>query len=230
MEAGRKLDAAPVRTPAAASGASVSRSVASVLASRRGRKRRSCRALMLLHEPAAVDLADESVILGRAMSLENVELVRQLYEAAERRDLETLEMLGSEEREFHSVLAASEGRVFRGRQGIRDYFAAIDAAFDDWQPEIEESSTAPAGWRAARAPTELRRQRAPARRPRARRAPAGSSAGRRRHWRRASSGAPARARPSRGLAPPSPRGRRTVPARCLPPSASFRRGLGLWPR
>jgi ketosteroid isomerase-like protein len=93
---------------------------------------------MLLHEPAAVDLADESVILGRAMSLQNVELVRQLYEAAERRDLETLEMLGSEEGEFHSVLAASEGRVFRGRQGIRDYFAAIDAAFDDWQPEIEE--------------------------------------------------------------------------------------------
>jgi ketosteroid isomerase-like protein len=138
MGAGRKLDAAPVRTPAAASGASVSRSVASVLASRRGRKRRSCRALMLLHEPAAVDLADESVILGRAMSLENVELVRQLYEAAERRDLETLEMLGSEEGEFHSVLAASEGRVFRGRQGIRDYFAAIDAAFGDWQPEIEE--------------------------------------------------------------------------------------------
>jgi ketosteroid isomerase-like protein len=89
---------------------------------------------MLLHEPAAVGLADESEILGRAMSLENVELVRQLYEAAERRDLETLEMLGSEEGEFHSVLAASEGRVFRGRQGIRDYFAAIDAAFDDWQP------------------------------------------------------------------------------------------------
>ena len=72
------------------------------------------------------------------MSLENVGVVRRMYEAVDRRDFETLDALISEEGEFHSVKAASEGRVFRGRRGIRDYFAAIDAAFDDWQPEIEE--------------------------------------------------------------------------------------------
>ncbi len=72
------------------------------------------------------------------MSQENVEIVRRILNAVERRDLETLDALFPEDAEFYSVLAASEGRLFAGRQGIRDYFAWFDDAFDEFGSEIEE--------------------------------------------------------------------------------------------
>jgi len=72
------------------------------------------------------------------MSQENVELVRRVFEAVNRHDIGALDALLSEDMEFHSVLVASEGGVFRGRQGIRDYFAEFDAAFAEFQTEIEE--------------------------------------------------------------------------------------------
>ena len=73
------------------------------------------------------------------MSEENVEVVRRFYEAVNRRDLTVLdELVASEEAEFPSVFATSEGRVFRGRQGVRDYFAAIDAAFVDFETQVNE--------------------------------------------------------------------------------------------
>ena len=72
------------------------------------------------------------------MSQENVELVRLAVDATNRRDLATLDAIWSDEGEFHSTFAASEGRVFRGRQGIRDYFATLGDVFDDMRIEIEE--------------------------------------------------------------------------------------------
>ena len=72
------------------------------------------------------------------MSQANVELVRLAVDATNRRDLATLDAIWSEEGEFHSTFAASEGRVFRGRQGIRDYFDTLGEVFDDMQIEIEE--------------------------------------------------------------------------------------------
>ncbi len=73
------------------------------------------------------------------MAQENVEVVRRFYEAVNRRDLTVLdELIASEEAEFPSVFATSEGRVFRGRQGVRDYFAAIGAAFVDFETEVNE--------------------------------------------------------------------------------------------
>jgi ketosteroid isomerase-like protein len=74
------------------------------------------------------------------MSQENVELVRLAVDATNRRDLATLDAIWSEEAEFHSTFAASEGRVFRGRQGIRDYFETLGDAFVDMRIEIEEIS------------------------------------------------------------------------------------------
>jgi ketosteroid isomerase-like protein len=65
------------------------------------------------------------------MSQENVELVRLAVDATNRRDLATLDAIWSEEGEFHSTFAASEGRVFRGRQGIRDYFDTLGDVFND---------------------------------------------------------------------------------------------------
>jgi len=72
------------------------------------------------------------------MSEENVEVVRRFYDAVNRRDLPVLDgLLASEESEFGSVFAASEGRVYRGRQGIRDCFAAIDEAFINFRTEVK---------------------------------------------------------------------------------------------
>ena len=72
------------------------------------------------------------------MSQENVEIVRRVLDAMNRRDFETIDSLSSEEGEFNSRLAASEGHVFRGRQGIRDYFAWLEEAFDEFRGEVEE--------------------------------------------------------------------------------------------
>ena len=72
------------------------------------------------------------------MSQENVEIVRRVVDAVNRRDVTTLDSLWSEEGEFNSRLAASEGHVFRGRQGIRDYFAWLDEAFEEFRSEVEE--------------------------------------------------------------------------------------------
>ena len=80
------------------------------------------------------------------MSQENVEVVRRFYEAVNRRDLAVLGgLVASEETEFPSVFATSEGRVFRGRQGVRDYFAAIDAAFVDFETAKNSSMRAKIG-------------------------------------------------------------------------------------
>jgi ketosteroid isomerase-like protein len=59
------------------------------------------------------------------MSQENVEVVRRFWAATTRRDLEAMDELIAEDAEFRSVLAASEGGVFRGHQSSREYFAAI---------------------------------------------------------------------------------------------------------
>ena len=64
--------------------------------------------------------------------------MRIAVDATNRRDLATLDAIWSEEGEFHSTFAASEGRVFRGRQGIRDYFDTLGDVFDDMRIEIEE--------------------------------------------------------------------------------------------
>jgi ketosteroid isomerase-like protein len=72
------------------------------------------------------------------MSEETVESVRRVFEAVNQHDIGALDTLLSEEMEFHSVLAASEGGVFRGRQGIRDYFREFDAVFDEYRTQIED--------------------------------------------------------------------------------------------
>ena len=51
--------------------------------------------------------------------------------AITRRDIDAAEAFASDELEFMSTFAASEGRSFSGPTAIRDYFAAVDEAFDD---------------------------------------------------------------------------------------------------
>ncbi len=56
--------------------------------------------------------------------------------AVTRRDVEAVEAVISEDFEFESTFAASEGRVFRGPTAIRDYFAAVDEAFEEIRIEL----------------------------------------------------------------------------------------------
>ena len=72
------------------------------------------------------------------MSGTNVELVRLGIDATNRRDLATLEAMWTEDGEFRSTFAASEGRVFRGQQRFRDFFDALDEVFDDIRLEVGE--------------------------------------------------------------------------------------------
>ena len=76
------------------------------------------------------------------MSEDQVEQVRLAIDAVNRHDLPTLDEMASEEFEFYSTFAASEGRAFRGRHGIRDYFDTLDEVFEDMRIEIEEITDA----------------------------------------------------------------------------------------
>jgi ketosteroid isomerase-like protein len=88
---------------------------------------------IFLHEDEALEALG---LREQAMSQE--EIVRRMFDAANERDLQTLEALLSEDVEFQSVLFASEGGTFRGRRGIREYFAAFDEAFAEYRSEVEE--------------------------------------------------------------------------------------------
>jgi len=92
--------------------------------------------------------------------------VASALEALNGRDPDALAALGHPDAEFTSVLASTEGRVYRGRDGWRDYFRDIEETFVDFAWGLEEI----VGWggddlvvvsrltgrgRASRAPVEV---------------------------------------------------------------------------
>ena len=58
-------------------------------------------------------------------------LVSSVFDAVDRRDLDAVMALVHPDAEFHSRLAASEGRVYKGREGVRNFFRDVDEAFDE---------------------------------------------------------------------------------------------------
>ena len=72
------------------------------------------------------------------MPHENVELVSTFMAAANQRDFETMDGLISDELVFHSTFAASEGRVFAGHAGLREYFTSLEGSFDPLELPVEE--------------------------------------------------------------------------------------------
>jgi ketosteroid isomerase-like protein len=66
------------------------------------------------------------------MSQENVEIVRRWNDAYNRRDFETLIELTDPDFEFKSLFLAIES-VFRGYDGLRAYFKAIEDAYDRFE-------------------------------------------------------------------------------------------------
>jgi ketosteroid isomerase-like protein len=69
------------------------------------------------------------------MSRENVEVVRQAWEAFARRDNEAAFALYDDEVEIHSPV---DGRVYRGLGGVRDYNRDWLSVWDDFSVDVEE--------------------------------------------------------------------------------------------
>jgi ketosteroid isomerase-like protein len=60
----------------------------------------------------------------------NVELVRKLLEAVNRRDADAMIALVADDYEFVPIMAALEGRVYRGADGIHDWIADMDVYWE----------------------------------------------------------------------------------------------------
>jgi ketosteroid isomerase-like protein len=71
------------------------------------------------------------------MSQENVELARTAYEALQRDDIEACVGYVHPEAEWHSLVLEMEGS-FHGREGVRQWWASLTAAFPNWKPSILE--------------------------------------------------------------------------------------------
>ena len=70
------------------------------------------------------------------MSRENVEIVRRSYEALNRRDLHAVLDRADPELVATSRVAAAEGTVYRGRDGLRRMLEDILSVFPDWAPQV----------------------------------------------------------------------------------------------
>lgn len=73
------------------------------------------------------------------MSLENVELVKVLMDAINRRDIDTLAGMTIPDFEWFPVFAARvEGDVYRGREGIEAFLGEVDETWEEFRPVPEE--------------------------------------------------------------------------------------------
>jgi ketosteroid isomerase-like protein len=73
------------------------------------------------------------------MSRENVETLRRAVDAFNRRDLEAFLSCCAEDGEWHPILHSGvEGAPYRGRDGIREWFADTDAGWSEVWAEVEE--------------------------------------------------------------------------------------------
>jgi ketosteroid isomerase-like protein len=72
------------------------------------------------------------------MSQENVEIVRAIYEAVERGDLETATSYLHPEIQFHTYVHAPEAGVYRGKEAVQKYNEDLFGQFESLRIEVEE--------------------------------------------------------------------------------------------
>jgi ketosteroid isomerase-like protein len=73
------------------------------------------------------------------MSQENVELVKVLMDAVNRRDIDTFAAVTTSDFEWFPVFAARvEGDVYRGREGIEAFLGEVDETWEEFRPVPEE--------------------------------------------------------------------------------------------
>jgi ketosteroid isomerase-like protein len=77
---------------------------------------------------------------ARAMSQENVEVFRRAGEAFNRRDIDAITDLLTEDFEFIPYLAAvvEKTTTYRGRDGLRQYGEDADPAWENFQVRVDE--------------------------------------------------------------------------------------------
>lgn len=78
------------------------------------------------------------------MATKGEEPVRGFAEAISESDTDAALEFCHPEIEFLSVLALG-GQAYRGHDGIRQYFADISSAWDEWRVEVHRVDTAPDG-------------------------------------------------------------------------------------
>jgi ketosteroid isomerase-like protein len=73
---------------------------------------------------------------GLTAAASKLEVIAAYVDAFNRRDLEQLRELSTEDSEYHSMLVSGEGvGLYRGHDGIARYVADVDEAFDEWHTE-----------------------------------------------------------------------------------------------
>jgi ketosteroid isomerase-like protein len=72
------------------------------------------------------------------MSPENVEVVRDTFDAFRRRDLGAFLSRIDPEVEFRSLVLEVEG-VYHGHEGVRSWWESVLAVFPDWSPEVVDA-------------------------------------------------------------------------------------------
>jgi ketosteroid isomerase-like protein len=74
------------------------------------------------------------------MSQENPDVIRGVYDAWMRRDPSAFDALDPEI-EVHpdpEAFWVGVDQVYRGHEGLRDYLRAVNEAFEDYRPEVED--------------------------------------------------------------------------------------------
>jgi ketosteroid isomerase-like protein len=74
------------------------------------------------------------------MSQENVSLFQKAIEAYNRRDIEAMLVLSHPEAEWYPFTAQVEGDdAYHGHEGLRQWWANVDATFEELEASVEES-------------------------------------------------------------------------------------------
>jgi ketosteroid isomerase-like protein len=72
------------------------------------------------------------------MSQANVEIVRGVHEAFNRRDVDAILAVWDEDAEFRPVMSALEGGVYHGHEGLRRWMREVDQDWDVFEAHGEE--------------------------------------------------------------------------------------------
>jgi ketosteroid isomerase-like protein len=72
------------------------------------------------------------------MSQENVEIVKRLLDAFNKRDVDAFAEITTPDFEWITSMAAVEGEIFRGREGIETYFGRMRDAWEEFLVHVED--------------------------------------------------------------------------------------------
>ena len=72
------------------------------------------------------------------MPADNLAKARRAYAAFKNHDFDELVAVTHPDVVFTSMIRESEGGVYRGHEGVREFFQSLLEVLPDWRPELEE--------------------------------------------------------------------------------------------